>query len=154
MSWVLHNVANENVPAAKLSDHPEIPEIDPRLSLYPVYEHEVRRQDFRKDACNVVSDIVGETPYRQAFDILLTAWANWEGCFITEFGKEHHFDEALVDQISDEWFRDHFSSRLPTDSAIRLRHDNLDQLIFIFSLAKIIRPVDMALCGRTIANDP
>ncbi len=131
----------------------EILGYDPTKTIYPVTTAEMKIGAFRQDACNVIANIIKDIPHRDAWDHFMTTWANFKGGFIGGDGKELIFSEYVTDAVPEEWMRDNFKHRKPSDPPIRLRKENSERLLILFSLAKIIRPVEMALAGKIIAND-
>ena len=131
----------------------EFLDYDPRKTILPVTEAHMKDEAFLQDSCNVITDIIRDIPHRDAWDHFMTAWANFEGIFIGADGKEIIFSTYVTDIVPEEWMRDNFKHRKPSAPPIRLRKENSERLLILFSLAKIISPVEMALAGKIIAND-
>lgn len=147
-------IANDNTPLGTSWDNDiEVRGFDPRLTIHVVTETQVRDNLWRADACSVMFMVLYVFPHRKRLDYLLETWAKWPGRFVDGQGQEVIFCIEMLTDIPDEWFRDYLGNWSPGDPAPKLRSEATERLMAIFSILKLIKPADMALCGQRSAND-
>lgn len=155
LGGVIMNFANDNNATQNKSwqNDTEVRGFDPRLIIRVVTEAQVRDDLWRANARAVMYAVLHETPYRKRLDHLMDFWAKWPGRFVDGQGQEVMFCIEMLNDIPDEWFRDYLRNWSPGDPAPKFRSEALERLIAIFSILKLIKPADMALCGQRHAND-
>lgn len=131
----------------------EILGYDPRLTIRAVTFEVLQDEQFLQDGCNIISEIIRDIAWRKMLDHFLMVWANWKGTFVDADGQEVIFDDVALAAVPEEWMRDNFLCRLPNDPALRVRKENIERLCAVLSIAKIIKPANMAMAGKRPAND-